>query len=236
MKLTTTLLALGLSASSTFAGSVQEVATTCDPAPTLGAWFVGGTYGRMDDADNVVADTYGSTIVSPTGFIDVYDLDLESYNLHVGRDLGLKFLGCDLAAYLEVGITDGDARVRGRNADTDPITTLNYDFEIIPVTANLKFERNLFGKLNAYLSAGAGVAFTKITFKSNDTFTSDSDQEDDTEFYMQASAGLLYNITDQWEVYGGARWSNLPDLEFGVGSDEVIDDSIFYEIGVRYNF
>lgn len=233
MKLTTTLLALGLSASSTFAGSVQEVTTTtCDPAPTLGAWFVGGTYGRMDNADNLIADTYSNIPIGPTGFIDIYDLDLESYSLHVGRDLGMQLLGCDLAAYLEVGITDGDMRIRGREEDTDPISTLDFDFEIIPVTANLKFERNLFGKLNAYVSAGAGVAFTSITSKTG----TNTQKEDDTEFYLQASAGLLYNITDQWEVYGGARWSNLPDLEFGVGTDDVIDDSIFYEIGVRYNF
>lgn len=230
------LLVSALCVSSSFAGSTQEVIPTNYAAPTLGSWFVGGTYGRSDNADSLLADRYSQIVVSPTGFIKFSDMDLESYTLHVGKDLGMKVLGCDLAAYLEVGYTNADFNLRGRESDIDPISEIGFDFEVIPVTLNLKLERVLIGKLSGYLTAGAGVAFTSLDISRSDGVTKGSQKETDVEFFMQASAGLLYNVTDQWEVYGGVRWSNLQDMEFGTSQDNIIDEPFSYELGVRYNF
>jgi hypothetical protein len=63
-----------------------------------------------------------------------------------------------------------------------------------------------------------------------------SDYSDsDGGFYAQASAGLIYNINSQFELYAGGRWRHLNSLEFGDIPLE-LDDSFAWEVGARVNF
>lgn len=77
----TTTLLLTLVAGAAFAGEPVSAPSTCAPAPTLGEWFVGGTYTNFEG-------------------------DTDMYALQIGRDLGTQFLGFDTAAYLETGMYD----------------------------------------------------------------------------------------------------------------------------------
>ena len=119
-----------------FAGGSKQVMETPPPAPTLGGWFVGGTYGQLEAGSNGSElmnqyDPAGTAFApgnllaggnpeedmqvlrAPSGntgdHFAVGDFDFDMYTLHVGRDLGTQVLGCDLAAYLEVGFLDGEA-------------------------------------------------------------------------------------------------------------------------------
>jgi opacity protein-like surface antigen len=60
---------------------------------------------------------------------------------------------------------------------------------------------------------------------------------DDIEFYAQISFGLAYHVTDNWDLYGGMRWTRLSDMDFGTSIPiELVDDQFAWEIGARYNF
>ena len=190
------------------------------PAPTIGGWFVGGTYGQFDadsNAAEVASDNYNLSGAN----IDDFEFDM--YTLHIGRDLGTQFLGCDLAVYFEVGYLTGDATL---NNFSTPFTGI--DVDIVPITINLKAERMLFAGIKGYITAGIGYAFTEADV---DALGS----EEDGGFFAQASIGLAYDINEQWEIYGGARWLYLSDLDFGF-DNAGLDDAVAYEIGLRYNF
>lgn len=221
MKHVTLIATIGSVTAIAFAGEPAPVQTAPAPAPALGGWFAGAGFGQFDSEGSLGELTN--------------DIDFDMYSLHIGRNLGTQFLGCDLATYLEVGYLDGDT-----NATIPaplpippllplPPTVADVDVEIIPITLNLLAERTLFYGIKGYISGGIGYAFTETSFSGN----SDSDGG----FYAQASIGLAYDINEQWEIYGGARYIYLGDLEIGGGlGDAELDDSVGYEIGLRYNF
>lgn len=253
MKLLTLITTASSMTALAFAGGSKEViAPTPPPAPTLGGWFVGGTYGQLDADSNAGdemnrLDPFGyiadpGVALSGTGYFEnvgrrpsgyngdhyeVGDFEFDIYTLHVGRDLGTQVLGFDLAAYLEVGYLDGEANVSFLRNPNAALLTGTLDAEIIPITLNLKLERPVFGAFNVYLTGGLGYAFTDASFG--------SESDSGGGFYAQATAGVLYNINSQLEVFAGARWVHLSNLDFG-DNDVELDDSLGWEIGLRYNF
>ncbi len=234
-------------------------APTPPPAPTLGGWFVGGTFGMMETDSNgseVLNDndprgngyfrnggdfgpalggyTEGDIqgVRGPSGtygdHYQVDDFEFDMYTLHVGRDLGMQVLGCDLAAYLEVGFLNGDARASFASFRGDTsFATDSMDINIIPVTLNFKLERPFYGPISGYITGGVGYAFSDVELG--------SESDSGGGFYAQASIGLIYNINASWEIFGGARWVHLSSLDFG-DNDMELDDNVAYEIGARYNF
>jgi len=220
------------------------------PAPTLGGWFAGVGFGQVSNdsnfdsvANRLDPDGGGFDVLADGGYrpndlsrargttgnhYDVSDFDFDMYTLHVGRDLGMQFLGCDLAAYLEVGFLDGDADLRFSEFDSQDnllSSTTGINVDIIPITFNLKAERVLFANIKGYISAGLGYAFTRTKLL--------GETDNDGDFFAQASMGLAYDVNDNWELYGGARYLWLDQLNIG-GAE--IDNNVGYEIGARYHF
>jgi opacity protein-like surface antigen len=256
MKLSTLITTAGSVTATAFAGVSSPIIQA--PAPTLGGWFVGGTYGQLDTDSNgtqvlnnndpegflasynegdlgpVLAGDQRPLVRLPSGNIgdhyEVSDFEFDMYTLHIGRDLGKQVLGCDLAAYLEVGFLDGNANTSffnsGSNSFINSVST-STDIGIIPITMNLKLERPFYGPISGYITGGVGYAFTDIEL--------DSESDSGGGFYAQASIGLIYNINASWEIFGGARYVHLSSLDFGDNGIE-LDDNIAYEIGARYNF
>ena len=222
MKLKTLVtIAASITATAFAGGSKEVIAPTPPPAPTLGGWFIGGTYGQFETDGNLDTSLKKVAAAINTAY-DVDKFDFDMYTLHVGRDLGTQVAGFDLAAYLEVGFLDGSA-----TASYIGQSRFDIDVEIVPITINLKLERALFGPVNFYLTGGLGYAFTDVSA----TGSSDNDGG----FYAQASAGLLYNINSQFELYAGGRWLYLNSLQFGDAPLE-LDDAFAWEVGVRVNF
>jgi len=220
MKLTTFIAIAGSVTATAFAGGSKEViAPTPPPSPTLGGWFIGGTYGQFE-ADGDLGYSVLSKAAAAIDPFDVDKFDFDMYTLHFGRDLGNQVAGFDVAAYLEVGFLDGSATVADKRFN-------DIDVEIVPITANLKLERALFGPVNFYLTGGLGYAFTDVS--------ADGSSDNDGGFYAQASAGLLYNVNSQFELYAGGRWLYLNSLQFGDAPLE-LDDAFAWEVGVRVNF
>jgi len=237
---TKTIIALASSITATaFAGSSKEViAPASAPAPSLGGWFIGGTYGQLNGVEVDGADFFQDLIEGEIGgpigsfeSVDISDFDFDLYSLHVGRDLGTQILGCDVAAYLEVAYLSGDATLSATlfNSFEGLVTdSTTFDLDIIPITMNIKLERNLFGALSMYGTAGVGYAFSEAS--------AFGDSETDGGFYAQASAGLLYNISENFEAYTGARWLYLGSVGIADDDDLELDNDFAWEVGLRYNF
>jgi hypothetical protein len=201
--------ALVLTSATSFAGEPVMMPMEPAPAPSLWSWFAGGSAGYMDDADT------------------------EFYSGHLGME---KHVGATSHAFfLEIGYFELDDTVSLRDRFENMRWDFDLDVDFIPVTLNYKFERPLFGNVNYYLGAGAGVMFI------------DGDSDDDTVFTAQGFGGLVWNVSDCFEIFGGARWIYLDEVEmsnrFDLGDDYGFfdgktdtSDDVLAEIGLRYNF
>lgn len=130
-------------------------------------------------------------------------------------------------------LNDLDSALSDVAANT-PFDT-GYDFDVLPITLNVKLERPLTGNLNAYFGGGLGVALVDLSFDAGEFDFSD----DDWVFVGQLFAGVNYNFTPSVEMYGGARWIYFDDAELsdgGEGGTLELDDDFLFEIGARFNF
>ena len=194
---------------------IAPIAALCD-----WSWFAGGS----------------------VGVIDGDDWDEDIYTLHIGKERKCAGDKCSQAIYLEVGFTESDFRdvdSVSSPGEPDPIittTSITTDIEIIPITLNYKYECELSDKLNWYAGAGAGIALVDVdieTSVSGDNGGPTSESDDDTAFYGHIFAGLVYNVSDTIEVFGGARFIFMDDV---LGGDSPLDEEVHYELGARYNF
>lgn len=224
-----------------FAGtSAKEViAPAPAPSPCLFTWFAGGSVGYLTEFEEPM------------------------YNLHIGTDTCWNLGGWNVALFAEIGYTEKDQDWSGRQLEITPqasgpdfnggdsfsvddledaLSSLanngydaSYDLSIIPITGNIKFERQLSGNLNAYFGGGLGAARVDLSI---DTDLGDF-SDDDWVFTAQIFAGLNYNVTQNFEIYGGARWIYYDDASFSDNGGEGtlnLDDDFLFELGGRFNF
>lgn len=147
-----------------------------------------------------------------------------------GNGIGVNFDISDL----DSGSLDDLESILSDLADLTPNDT-GYDFDILPVTLNVKLERPLTGNLNAYFGGGLGVALVDLSMDAGGLDFSD----DDWVFTGQIFAGLNYNFNPSFEVYSGVRWMYFDDAELsdsGIGGELELDDDFLFEIGARFNF
>ncbi len=178
------------------------------PAPCLWTWFAGGSVGQIGG-----------------------DWDEEIYTLQVGAEFGCPDAACTQAVYLEVGFTEKDETFAFQN----PIPSLpdlkgHETTQIIPITLNYKYECSLTDQLNWYVGAGAGVAVVDFDIRDN----TGNRSHHDTKFYAHVFAGLVYNLSQSLELFGGARYIHM-DSVFG-GQSSPVDNEFHYELGARFNF
>ena len=188
---------------------IAPIAALCD-----WSWFAGGS----------------------VGVIDGDDWDEDIYTLHIGKERKCAGDKCSQAIYLEVGFTESDFTESEGEISEEPLITTSTDIEIIPITLNYKYECELSDKLNWYAGAGAGIALVDVdieTSVSGDNGGPTSESDDDTAFYGHIFAGLVYNVSDTIEVFGGARYIFMDDV---LGGESLLDEEVHYELGARYNF
>lgn len=154
------------------------------------------------------------------GGID-YMIDAEDafYNAHVGYDFGN---GSSL--FLESGWLGEEQDVVGTPAG---LFFLNADIDIVPVTLNYKYEHMFTDSFGVYVGAGLGAAHidTSIGFFDDSSW----------EFTAQAFAGVVYNVSPNFEIYGGVRYMWLDDVKVGAVTTDNLDD-VGIGAGIRWNF
>ncbi|WP_193212667.1 outer membrane protein [Luteolibacter marinus] len=149
------------------------------------------------------------------------------------------------AFFLEVGFTEASNYL----VNNGPPILLNYgnqapiliatgdpmrvDGEFVPITLNYKFEGPLFGPVNWYIGGGAGIALTSADLYWSSVKLSG---EDDTAFYGQLFAGMTWNVSQNFEIYGGGRWFYLDGFDAGPLGDTDSYDDWMVEAGLRFNF
>ena len=214
MKLTTLATITGLALAATAqAGEETSAKQVIAPIAALcdWSWFAGGS----------------------VGVIDGDDWDEDIYTLHIGKERKCAGDKCSQAIYLEVGFTESDFTESEGGVTEEPLITTSTDIEIIPITLNYKYECELSHKLNWYAGAGAGIALVDVDFEESSSNGSISESDDDTAFYGHIFAGLVYNVSDTIEVFGGARYIFMDDV---LGGESLLDEEVHYELGARYNF
>ncbi len=151
------------------------------------------------------------------------------------------------AFFLEVGWTEGEESFTVRTPQIDGTIYGNTELEVLPVTLNYKIERRFDNGF--YLYAGAGVGFASIDSTTTARFPAPTvpavarSESSDEVFAGQIFAGLGYNVTPNFEIYGGARWIYLDDdgapTVAGVPGGQgigALEDDVLAELGVRFNF
>jgi opacity protein-like surface antigen len=231
------LIVLPLMIASACAGTPSaKVVVAPAPAPYLYQWFAGGTGGYLVDNE--------------TGF----------YSGHVGTSLNHSLFGWNASTFLEVGYFEIDEHDRyfegGGNggvdttssekdnevvvteSESDDFRSLRADLDVIPVSLNYKLERQIGNSVSLYIGVGVGAAFVDL-----DTNYAGSD--DDVVFFAQAFTGVIYNVSEAFEVFAGGRAIYLDNPSFSLRDHDFdIDDSDvdlddfdgLVELGARYNF
>ena len=213
------IAALFLAAGTSLAGTPSKEVIPPPPEPTLWQWFAGGSVGYLTDAEEVM------------------------FHGHIGVDTPYNWGGWRSAIFLEIGYAEKDESFvivdPSITAAVVTNTALATSASMVPVTLNFKLEREIAPKLNFYVGAGAGIAFTELEGYARYAFFANPYYSDSDEvFCAQIFAGLNYDVTESFEVYGGARWLFIDDSSSssnfgGVGA---FDDDVLVESGLRYNF
>ncbi|NWK55749.1 outer membrane beta-barrel protein [Verrucomicrobiaceae bacterium N1E253] len=221
MKNTLVTMMTGLALAAT-AQAGEDYSAKAPPVPVaepcLWSWFAGGSGGYVDDIDN------------------------DMWTLHIGKEYKCPGSNCSHAIFLEVGWTswdEGDSVYDyGDTSNPYPNYDLDYDFDVIPITLNYKYECQLTNNLNWYIGAGAGIAISEIDVSVSNGNGNFSDDDSETNFYGHIFAGLVYNFTESFEMFGGVRYLYMDGTDdlLGVDVPGVLDDDFFYELGARWNF
>ena len=151
------------------------------------------------------------------------------YTGHLGLDTPWDVGGCNIALYAEVGYAQID------DSFYAGLVPVDADTDVIPITLNVKFERPLVGNLSGYVGGGLGAAIFSTDVTS--PILPGKLSSDETVFTASVFAGLVYNVTSAFELYGGARWMYVDDSDvrgFGTDGSSSSDDWLF-EIGLRFN-
>ena len=191
-----TLLSVSLAAPA-FAGTsetVQQYTQTSEPPQWR--WFAGGSVAYLSEYEEPM------------------------YSLNAGVKSPWSPWGWNVAFFAEGGFIEDD------NESKIPlgVSGLGTDLEIIPVTANVKFEKALNDRFGVYFGGGVGAAFTELKAVG-------VGRDSDTVFAGQAFAGVNFRIDDHSEVYAGGRWIHFDDAE-----NYSLDNTWAAEAGYRWNF
>ncbi|MCW1921751.1 porin family protein [Luteolibacter arcticus] len=147
-----------------------------------------------------------------------YMVDSEEpfYNAHLGYDFGN---GSSL--FLESGWL---------GQEQEPSFLLPFvsaDVDIVPITLNYKYEYMFTDAFGLYVGAGLGASSVDVS--------AGLVSDDEWVFTAQAFAGLVYNVTPNFEIYAGARYLWMDDISlFGANIDDL--DDVGVGAGIRFNF
>jgi opacity protein-like surface antigen len=186
-----------------FAGTSSTVQTTYEPAPAQQEWqwFVGASATYLFDYEEVLytGNVGVKSPWSPMGFATSFYLES-----------GFMEQDNDGAANLGLGI-NGNAGV-------------DIDLKVVPITANVKFEKAFTDQFGYYFGAGIGSARTELSSVGIESY-------DEWVLTAQVFTGVNYRVNDHAEIYTGARWVYFDDAD-----NYQLDDDFGAELGFRWHF
>ncbi len=186
------------------------------------------------------------------------ELDEPMYSILFGVDPCWKFGGGKVTLFAQIGYANRDESYSAGPAFIPLPGTINqdssfdlddlegglkdsaatgiqgtgYELNIVPITINAQYERRIYRELYGYAGAGLGVAWVDLDA---DAGSFGKFHESDWVFTAQIFAGLNYQFTRNFAIYGGARWMYYQDADLGGGTLE-LDDDFLIELGARFRF
>ena len=225
MKTTAFTLMTGLVLAASASAGTPAAVTAPPPTAGLWTWFAGGSVGYLTD------------------------LEQPMYSLNLGMEYKRPGTQGSHSIYLQVGYAEDDESYSyhpglpgARSADA------SIDMHIIPITLDYKYEGTLSGRLNYYVGLGLGIAIvdTSCDWRWSQAIYPNgsgggSDDKTDVRFYGEIFAGLSYNVTDAFQIYAGARYILMDNVDrnvhvTGASYDAGINNNFLLELGLRYHF
>jgi opacity protein-like surface antigen len=215
----TLLTGLALAATAQAGEEYSAKAPAPAPAPCLWEWFSGASVGYAFDSKATL------------------------WNAHVGAEYKCPGSDSSHALFVELGYAEWTKS--GRQRVEDGSSSTNYDlknkFQFVPLTLNYKYEAPLTQSLNWFIGGGAGVAFAQTSAKITGDNNPQKADQDDANFYGQLFIGLVYNVSEQWEITTSARYlyQNVKDYSYEghtVKLDGRLNNDFYWDLGFRYNF
>ncbi|KPP81540.1 MAG: outer membrane porin [Oceanicaulis sp. HLUCCA04] len=179
--------------------------------------FVSAAYGwRLDNGFRLEAEIgYSSS-----------DVDTHTDVTAGGNPIGAADAAVLITGSPELGVTVADlvADGRGQLRNTSFMINAYYDFD-------------LEGPLGAYAGAGIGASDVKVRYNPSDTaIINDSE----TVFAYQAMAGVSYDVSDTFQLFGGYRYRATQNVDFDVtlfpATLDIENRSNILEVGARVYF
>jgi opacity protein-like surface antigen len=209
MKTTLTFISWLTLAGSLVAGEPAStaVATGLAPTHTSCGWFLGGGAEYLLDAEE--------------GF----------YSGHLGYDFGNGH-----SIFAEIGWTETEEDLVAPGGVG--IVAGGVDVELMPVTLNYKYQYALTGSLGFYAGVGLGATYADMELGAAGAAVFGGPfavSESDWIFTAQAFVGLVYNVSETFEIYGGVRYIWIDDSTIAGASVDDLDD-FGVGIGVRFKF
>jgi opacity protein-like surface antigen len=224
------LCAAGVAFGGTYADPVAPPTTA--PASGYWSWFAGGSVGYLLDYETEMYHAHlGTEYHAPSGLS-------HGFFLEVGYAEGLESQFATTVTGDFVPETGGPTILETGTAAFDG------EVEFIPVTFNYKLEGCFTDTFKWYVGAGIGAAFVDADYSLAITGAFPAIgrrlSDDDTVFAGQIFAGVVWEATENFELYSGARWIYVDDPELsdtftGASLDVEIDD-VLIEGGFRFNF
>jgi len=168
------------------------------------------------------------------GYLDQFEAPM--YNAHVGlTNTCWNPGGFNIALFAEVGYAEKEwTKNYSRGITEVSRYSLDTEHSVVPITLNVKFEHKIVGGLTGYFGGGLGAAWTRAGMTLNGPNGSSTDSDTDWVFTAQVFAGLGYNVSSMFELYGGARWIYFADPSFA--AIVPLSNDWLFELGGRFKF
>ena len=140
-------------------------------------------------------------------------------------------LGYDIAGAIGFKTTVGlrlELEGAWRSADNDKMAGVadNGDLSSLSVMTNLAYDFNMGGAVQPYLGVGIGLA--SLDAKMGGV------KSDDTVFAYQGFAGVAYQVSKTFDLFGQYRYFATSNPTFGAVEGEMATHN--FEIGTRFHF
>jgi opacity protein-like surface antigen len=202
-----------------FAGETYVPAPAPEPAPvySTGNWFAGGGVDYLFDAEDVYLNGHfgyewggGSSFFVEVGWAE-YDEDIYDPYFVLPEPYG----GSTAPG---LGVGEGAAA---------PGILIPVGIDVVPITANYKYEVPFGGSVSFYIGGGLGVSYLDMSVGAF--------SDDDWTFTAQAFTGLVFNVSESFEVYTGLRYLWMDDSSLYGANISDLDD-FAAGVGLRFNF
>jgi len=142
------------------------------------------------------------------------DANIDGFGIGTEADYDSGLAGAITLGYKREDGFRSEFEVAGRDNDVDQLRNMGSadgKVEALTFMGNILYDFQRFGKIKPYLGGGIGLA--RVRFDSVRPIGAGMINDHDTVFAYQGIAGVSFDLTDRFEVYGDYRYLRTSDLD-----------------------